>query len=621
MQRGWLERILRGLSARITTVSGSGEHILLGGEHEAVVCSSSFGEEELIEKLKLASLWGQRERSGERSERAYWESLGVAARPLAVRVGVVGDLAEAWVEKWLQSVGIMKDEEASTAVLLTDDYLRPGLREALAAAHGLKVLLAKPVGTEIWVGPWLRADMAGRYEELAYWLRAQRANRALVSGWTYPPAISVASTDWTSALAMGWIGSVLAKGQEEPGEDKDCDGAFVSFDCRHLQQGRHVFLQTARKSSNDWISPHTGLVSRIVVERFAFGLHHAMVEFRLPPLQGSLHRPSNEGFAYGSGLSREEARDKAVFESIERFSTHFDGEEDLVDAFYDPDRCIHPNDIMQFSAQQYASGDPEVPAAFSPEGEIRWMVAQAEGEYEDKLVPAALALMDYSDDSQPGMAVTSSSGCAAGPSLAKAMHSAKMELIERDAVGVWWYRRAHCPGWDWRSEGCELSHRIAKSLVEAGRSLEVLDLSSDWGIHVCVALSAHDSGDEPVFGAGAGMSLQEACRSACRELSQVLNWRAFWKVSEPYGYETVADFMRGVGQRKQRLPQAAPLKSYSVNLSRRRIGIPVVRAVIPGLQPHGRQLGSARLWELAERLGWETEVRGPNEIHASVCPL
>lgn len=67
-------------------------------------------------------------------------------------------------------------EDGQLTVVITDDYLRPELRDInrQALASGRPWLLAKPVGAEIWLGPLFRPDVTGCWECLAHRLAHNR---------------------------------------------------------------------------------------------------------------------------------------------------------------------------------------------------------------------------------------------------------------------------------------------------------------------------------------------------------------------------------------------------------------------------------------------------------------
>jgi ribosomal protein S12 methylthiotransferase accessory factor YcaO len=481
---------------------------------------------------------------------------------------MVGELPRQRLVEVMRGAGVVVDEGAAMTVVMTDDYLRPELRELVA--QGGPVLLVRPTGMKVWMGPVVRD--AAAYDELAYWLRARRAERALVAGWEYPPAIAVAATEWSLALVAGWVGTMLASREELR--------VLRTFDLRRGVIQEHPVWRRGKFVPEQWLSAKTGIATRVVGEYEAYGLHHAGVEHCLAPLGGRRHRRRNAGFAYGSGVNREQARARAVFEAVERFAAHADGEEELVVQCYEPGRCVHPREILQYSEAQYEE-DASAPARFREDVPVAWMWARALGDYPDQLVPAALVLLDYADEAQPRFAVTESTGCAAGATREEAIAAGWREVVERDAVARWWYGRLEAPAVEW-GEVAECAETGWMLEREWGR-LEVLDVGAGMG-PVCVAVSSREDGREVVFGAGAGGTWQEACARAVREVAQVRVWRKHWGDRAVMGYEELQPFQRaGRGN----AVETREVKRYWVDLTRRRVGLPVVRVIAPGMWPNG----------------------------------
>src|SRR5262249_42921546 len=100
-----------------------------------------------------------------------------AARRLAettVTVQAVGDVDAGPLRALLASLGVRVEEDGQLAVVLTDSYLRSGLRACnhQALAGGRPWLLVKPVGAQVWLGPLFRPGQTGCWGCLAERLRA-----------------------------------------------------------------------------------------------------------------------------------------------------------------------------------------------------------------------------------------------------------------------------------------------------------------------------------------------------------------------------------------------------------------------------------------------------------------
>jgi ribosomal protein S12 methylthiotransferase accessory factor YcaO len=117
---------------------------------------------------------------------------------------------------------------------------------------------------------------------------------------------------------------------------------------------------------------------------------------------------------------------------------------------------------------------------------------------------------------------TGSNGLAAAWSYEEARLHAVLELIERDAVAIWWRNRLRVPpavieGFDPES----LGSRVERWLRGMGRRLELLSLPCDLGAAVTVAVSVNEKGSRPIIGAAARLDPGEAVEAALGELIQM----------------------------------------------------------------------------------------------------
>jgi ribosomal protein S12 methylthiotransferase accessory factor len=523
---------------------------------------------------------------------------------LSAHLIFAGDLPRAELASALAAADIAICNTSNVALILTDHYLRPELPGILAGQELLgktSILLAKPAGPELWLGPHFTTSPAETFAELVYWLRAHPSSFA-------PPSRSAESI----GLAAEWIASALR--EIASGSPQELDRHLWTRDVRTGSMEAHAFRRP-RFIPGEWISPRTGIVRRIVHETEAFGRHHVAVEYALGPLPEGIYRQKTRGLAYGSsGHTRQEARDKAVYEAVERFCSHYSGRERFAVHKYDPGTCVHPNELMRLSDGQLRREELD---AFDEDREIAWRWADAlDGSYPGRWIPAAMALLDYADESQPNFALSTSSGCAAGPDRQFAVQAAVRELVERDAVALWWYRQALRP---------TVTSVVPPPLMldPGGRTLEVLDITTEFGIAVCVAVSSCLDGSDPVFGAGSGADLETASQDALRELAQVLTWRTFWRDTKPFGHGSTHAFLRGQDVPGRVLPDVAGLPPmYVVDLSRPDVGLSVVRVVAPQLLSHRLGLRHARLWEAPVQLGWQCTT-GMKDLRddATPCPI
>ena len=230
-----------------------------------------------------------------------------------------------------------------------------------------------------------------------------------------------------------------------------------------------------------------------------------------------------------------------------------------------------------------------------------------------------------------------SNGLGAGPTFKHALLSGLLEVVERDAVALWWFggRAAH-----------SLDARVEKSvsfrtfLQRGKRSLDrpvwFLDVSSEIDIPVVGAFSSTVDGNAVVSGFAANPDLETAAKSAFLEMCQMelaqeisLNKRDRGDAIEltrqdriwidRYDNLSVENYPRlrrsNPGQRSTDASSGNPFESaigaldragfspYGVDLTRAGIDVLVARVLVPGMQSAKPDWPTRRLREVAHRNG------------------
>ncbi len=250
------------------------------------------------------------------------------------------------------------------------------------------------------------------------------------------------------------------------------------------------------------------------------------------------------------------------------------------------------------------------------------------------LLPEALCIRNLADPAMPEPRVKLSSGCAAGRTTESALLHALLELVERDAVALWWIggRRAHplpC------GPGIPPSLLAALGRDASHRTSWLLDITTDLGVPCVAALSLGADGRGLVCGFAARLDYDEAMTAAVREMCQMevgldlifrkraeggdaeggdaaLNAVDRKHLQRAFGFDArqcplLKPCQDGAASiRTGSLPSACPRAFWSsiegcagdafwVDLTRADLGIPAVRALAPGLQPYPTDLVTPRL--------------------------
>ncbi len=350
-------------------------------------------------------------------------------------------------------------------------------------------------------------------------------------------------------------------------------------------------------------------------------------------------RPEAGRMACGRGLTRDEAHARCLGEAVELASACFRGDEPLLRAPWPDvaDRAIHPALLVLASDLQYREradwnrvhgGVDWLPAPYDPSRQTDWVEATSPDRTDGALVPAAFAYIGYAETGDEiAPAIGDSSGCAAGATRDEAIVGAFLELVERDALSIWWYGRHRRPAFG--SVAFAGAESLLASLGSRRRGFHLLDLTTDFGIPVCAAVSAEPGGRLVAVGAAAHFDPDRAALGALTEMLQTelsLGLRAreplddgdafgFWirhvslgtmphlfpsaQVSSPARPEFPVDVAGCI-----RLCREAGLRILVIDLTRPELGIPVVRVVVPGLRTLHRRLAPGRLFDVPVRLGW-----------------
>lgn len=244
------------------------------------------------------------------------------------------------------------------------------------------------------------------------------------------------------------------------------------------------------------------------------------------------------------------------------------------------------------------------------------------------LAPSELILR-HPSDSVMATPKTLSNGVGAGADYDSALMSGIFELIERDAVALWWYGHKPAKSIDPnRLPGGRIAEIIRMSKHVPTRKVSFLDLTTEFGIPVVASISCDINGQNLACGYGCNSSYETAASKAFLEMCQMelahsetlsllklvgesalpnnerillgrirnLNLNDFpqFRASSEKKLEDADDNELTREKLLQTLTQAG-LRVYIADITRKNFGIPVIRAIIPGLQPPNLHYISDRL--------------------------
>jgi ribosomal protein S12 methylthiotransferase accessory factor len=354
--------------------------------------------------------------------------------------------------------------------------------------------------------------------------------------------------------------------------------------------------------------------------------------------------------ASGRGLTEEQARESCLGEAVELASACFWGNEPLLRAAWREveDRAIDPAHLVLVSEEQYReraawnraySAFDWLPVPFDRSRQTDWVEATSPDGSDSALIPADCAYIGYSEaGDELAPAIADSNGCAAGATRDEAIVAAFLELVERDAVSIWWYGRHRRPAFG--PVALAGAETLLASLGARRRTFHLLDLTTDFGIPVCAAVSAEPGGDLVAVGTAAHFDADRAAVAALTEMLQT-ELSIGLRVREPLDDgDGFGNWIRHVSFRTMphllasphapppvrrnippevasctRLCREAGLRLLVIDLTRPEFGIPVVRVVVPGMRPLRRRLAPGRLFDVPVSLGWRRRKTSSSRIN------
>ncbi|TDV53629.1 TOMM precursor leader peptide-binding protein [Actinophytocola oryzae] len=596
------------------------------------------------------------------------------------------------------------------SVVLCDDYLNPELAEidAMHRAQGLPWLLAKPVGVKVWLGPVFQPAEPGCWHCLSVRLWGHRNAEAVAQstlGRRGPAQSPVASIPALRAAAMGMIALEATKwlsGHRHPNQ-----GQIWTFDSVELRGEPHelrpfpqcptcgdpdlmrrkarrpVALESRRKASysgghrsqtpeqvldryQHLVSPVTGVIKEIrrdehgpeFFNSFRSGPNVAARMNNVSTLRATMRIENG-----GKGVTAVHARASALCEAIERYSGNFFGDELRVRGSLRSlgDDAVHPNACQLYDARQYESRSDwnaahgpfqHVSAPFDEDVVMDWTPVWSLSERRHKLLPTAMLYFGAPNEPGPHYLHADSNGNAAGSSVEDAVLQGLLELIEREAVALWWYNRTTQPAVDLERFDDPWLEELRDVYAGLGREVWVLDLTSDFGVPVMAAVSRRvdRENEEILFGFGAHLDPRLALRRALTELNQMMpqliaaepdgryrcedpdmvNWlRTATLAEQPYlapdadgpalgpedyDYTPRSDLLEDLDGLRAKVEELG-MELLVLDQTRPDVELPVVKVIVPGMRHFWARFAPGRLFDVPVRLARLAQPTPYNQVN------
>jgi ribosomal protein S12 methylthiotransferase accessory factor YcaO len=303
---------------------------------------------------------------------------------------------------------------------------------------------------------------------------------------------------------------------------------------------------------------------------------------------------AGEQTAYGRGLHLEDARAACLMEIVERRSAYADIDAAGTVGFAEKHAHVHAR-ASEWGRDDGTCLDPnrltlEAPYADAP---LYWIEAEMqtlEGPI-PMWVPAQCVFMFCNLDEVKLFSALGSTGLAAGASLEEAKFRALLEIIERDSECVMPFSPRTCFDLEAVSPGITM---LLENYAELGIQVQFQDITTELGVPCCKCF-VPDRDGQVVKGTGAHLDAGRALLSALTETPYPC---PEGPPSQPalsgrirVCLESLPDYADASALRDLQVLETLLLENgyhpIYVDLSREDIGLPVVRALVPGMEMLG----------------------------------
>jgi ribosomal protein S12 methylthiotransferase accessory factor len=630
------------------------------------------------------------------------EGAASAVASAAVEIIATGNIDPDAVAAACRASGLTVQEPGSAAaafsLVLCDDYQHPALSGVNAdhLASRRPWLLAKLSGAASWIGPVFRPGAGPCWACLARRLEGNHVGGFLTrrvagsngSGFQRQaslPASRGAALHIAILETTKWLAGVRHEGQQgvyildslamrgehhyvarrpqcascgDPGLVAARVRRPVTVAPRRIAgnggNGQRVLApEKVLEQYGHLVDPVTGIVGELrrqpecpeFLHSYLSGRNRAMTESSISALRAGLRLHTG-----GKGATELEAKVGALCEAVERYCGTRDGDEPIVRDSYRGlgDQAVHPSTCQLFHERQFAgrmrwnavcAPFHRVPEPFDETAVIDWTPVWSLLRQKQTLMPTAMLYFNPDPGRGPVSVFANSNGNAAGACLEDAILQGFFELVERDAVALWWYNRTRQPAVDLDSFDDPWVAGLPASYARMNRQVWVLDVTSDLGIPVMVALSRRTDkpAEDIMMGFGAHFDPRIAMRRALTELGQMLGpvagvradgtgygvkdphlapwWTSATVANQPYLIPDSSEIPRNAASygylptpdldlpRMCATVRGAGLDILVLDQTRPDIQMPVVKVVVPGLRHFWPRFAPGRLYDVPVRLG------------------
>jgi bacteriocin biosynthesis cyclodehydratase domain-containing protein len=367
--------------------------------------------------------------------------------------------------------------------------------------------------------------------------------------------------------------------------------------------------------------------------------------FLCPPPGEATATETFSRLALGKGRTRVQARASALAEAIERYASLWQGDEPTrrgpmaeLDG-----QAIAPPVLLNFSARQYRERDPagdprhSAPLPFTEETAIDWTPCWSLSRGARRFLPTSYCFNQKAQSEAERVCPFDPNGHAAGNCLEEAVLQGLLELVERDAIGIWWYGRLARAEIDQDDLEDDFVAQMVAHYRSLGWAVWALDLTTDLGIPVIAAVAEHAASGRFAAGFGCHLDPHIALHRAITEAHQIFepdpDRPALWTRAdlEDSAYvrpsrdrprrslrelprQAEDDLERAIHSCVERLGSHG-LETIVLDYSRPDLPLRTVKVVVPGLRHMWRRLGPGRLYDVPVAMGDLPRPRREDELN------
>lgn len=386
------------------------------------------------------------------------------------------------------------------------------------------------------------------------------------------------------------------------------------------------------------VSPKTGVISHLkplaLDSSSNLKIFHSV--FNKTPSPNSLGALTVDSFkqsCLGKGVDSFQCMASALGEALERSNAQYRGDEPLLkkrSSELGEDHYVF-QDIAPYSNSQYdilskpTTRLNEHSLVKYTDEPIHWLKAHSLVKQDRKIwIPMTLCLANTGLDEEKFGRWTSN-GAACGSEPSEAICQGIFELIERDAVAIWWYNKIKRPAFEFDHINNEKFSEL-KTLIESDYKLWILDLTCDTKVPVMAAIGQHKSNGSFCFGFGCHINQTIAVLRAVTELAQLLVIRDKNDTSfnfndvDPDSFlfpspdsaektETLSDIQDFNLLQKSITDHLLSLgiETVAFNYSRNDVFMYTIKVFAPGLAHIWPQFANKRIFDTPVKLGWLRE--------------